>query len=568
MRGNAVQAASPETDNAQASRPLLKPPGDGAGPVEVCSDCPIDLDLPGVPTISVIGPSRRGKSVLACLLAGGSPSLFAQSHSSFKAMTSGTHVCEVLDSSGELPLRIVDTEGLSHIGRSRKSEALVRQFLISTYLTSSWIIWLDTEVLSSSFFNTMWMVHDYVVDVLQIKEGSGRSLPGLIYLRTQETDVQRLEYCNEFTDFSRFFSGILEEHEDAHILTQMFAPGRIYGHSLPVWTVDDLEIFGANKFWLDSHASPFKDGVETLCDLLGAPIAQEAASEEQEDAGPPLLALSALATHLPKIARLEKFDPRDHEATKVSRLRAQLRTVGWDPLRSPLWLADLFDPEDKDVRQHAFKIDDLARVRIEKMCEALRLDIEVAEADPDVIAVHDKFSQAARIFDAAMEAFGSEEFSEKKMLLHAICDLRLDASVLAEELWASFAKAEEHFLLVSGLPRSSLKELRLHQQTKWRIEDAIQQLRGRSASELQIKAEVKGEFELVKVWRLGEWPGLALKRGSASKARRPEYALWTDGTSWKIFEEKWLAQRGGGGFTIGAFFEEGQLMEEGLLPLP
>merc|ERR1719183_2272088 len=108
-------------------------------------------------------------------------------------MTSGTHVCEVTASKGG-PLRIVDTEGLSHVGRSRKNEALVRQFLISTYLTSSWVVWLDTEVLSSAFFNTMWLVHDYVVDVLRIHEASSKSLPGLISIRTQETEVQQREY--------------------------------------------------------------------------------------------------------------------------------------------------------------------------------------------------------------------------------------------------------------------------------------------------------------------------------------------------------------------------------------
>jgi len=535
--------------------------------VEVCSDCNLDLDLPGVPTISVIGPSRRGKSVLACLLAGGKPGLFAQSHSSFKAMTSGTHVCEVPGASGSLPLRIIDTEGLSHIGRSRKSEALVRQFLISTYLTSSYIIWLDTEVLSSSFFNMMWLVHDYVVDVLKISDASGLSLPGLIYVRTQETDVQKVEYRSEFGDFGSFFKNkILEEHEDAHILTQMFAPGRIHGHSLPVWTMEDLNHFDSNTFWQDERESPFRDAVGSLRDKLAKPME---VGPGEDVAGPPLLVLSALSTHLPKIAKLEKFDPRDHESTKVARLRAQLRERYGSPLRSPLWLADLFDPEDKEIQTHNSNIVAVARARIVKMCEHLRIDPEIVEADPDVLIVLDEFAKAQKIFDAALEAFACEGFSEKKILLHSICDLQLDASALADELWASFAAAEKQFLAASGLPRSDLKGLRLHQRVKWRFEDAIAQLRGRHASELHLrKADAKDEFELAKVWHLGEWSGLTMKKGPPSKGRRPEYSLWTDGDSWKLFEEKFLNKAGGQGLTVGVLFEEGRVAGEAGLPVP
>jgi len=547
-----------------AARPLLRPPESEGGTIEVCADSQLDLDLPCVPTISVIGPSRRGKSVLACLLAGGNPGLFKQSHSSFKAMTSGTHVCEVPIPSSGMPLRIVDTEGLSHIGRSRKSEALVRQLLISTYLTSSWMIWLDTEVLSTSFFNMMLLVHDYVVDVLQIKEASALRLPGLIYVRTQESDVQQLEYRDQFTDFGKFFSHVLKEHEDADILTSMFAPDRILGHSLPVWTVDDLAKFESAEFWDETHDSKFKDAVSNLCGVLSAPLEETFV----ESSGPPLLALGALSRHLPKISRLEKFDPRDHEATKVGRLRAQLRGAYGSPVRSPLWLADLFDPEDKDVQQHAFRIDTLAKARIEKMCEDLRLEVDVAEADPEVIEVLERFGEANEIFSAALEAFANSNFSEKEILLYIIGTLHLDTSTLAETLRVALANAEEQFLSASGLPRSSLKDLRIHQRLKWQIEDCIQQMRGRTASELHLPRPggTKREFDLAPVWRLGEWR-LAQKRGPASRVHRPEYALWTDGTSWKLYEEKWLSQRDGDGFAIGQLFDEGQL-EEGRLPLP
>jgi hypothetical protein len=300
LAGLSVKATA---GNVVAARPLLRPSEDGSGIAELCDDCGLDFEAARVPTISVIGPSRRGKSVLASLMAGGQPNIFKQSHSSYKAMTSGTHVCEVRSDSGSA-LRIIDTEGLSHIGRSRKNEALVRQFLISTYLTSSWVIWLDTEVLSSGFFNTMWLVHDYVVDVLRIREASGDSLPGLVYIRTQETDVQKLEYNRDFPDFGSFFSSILEDHEDAHILTQMFAPGQVVGHSLPVWGMQDLQNFDEANFWLDAHNSPFKDSVSKLCDRLAA-----APLREGEDCGPPLLALSSLSKHLPKILDSKSLTP-------------------------------------------------------------------------------------------------------------------------------------------------------------------------------------------------------------------------------------------------------------------
>mmetsp|Transcript_40936 Transcript_40936/g.108165 ORF Transcript_40936/g.108165 Transcript_40936/m.108165 type:complete len:196 (-) Transcript_40936:14-601(-) len=166
-----------------SARPLLQPPVAEDGIISLQEGCGLDIDAPGVHTLSVIGPSRRGKSVLAGLLAGGDPRLFAQSHSSFQAMTSGTHAVEVANPAASgAPLRIIDTEGLSHVGRSRsRREALVRQFLVSTYLTSSWVIWLDSEVLSTSFFTMMWLVHDYVVDVLKVRgDRSPESLPRLM----------------------------------------------------------------------------------------------------------------------------------------------------------------------------------------------------------------------------------------------------------------------------------------------------------------------------------------------------------------------------------------------------
>lgn len=567
-RGIAGLASAPAGAPAQ---PLLRPPSESkeiaAMPVELCDDCGVDLNAPGVPTIAVIGPSRRGKSVLASLLAGGTPGTFKQSHSSFRAMTSGTHVCEVPLSGSTLPLRIIDTEGLSHVGRSRRNEALVRQFLISTYLTSSWILWLDTEVLSSSFFNTMWLVHDYVVDVLRVREASGRErLPGLVYIRTQETDVQRQEYAGEFPCFGSFFNDVLNEHEDAPILSQMFGSGRIHGQALPIWTMEDLQSYEAGSFWSSSHSSEFKTSVEELCGKLAH---EGELTDSKLDEGPPLLALSSLATHLDKIARLEAFDPRDHEANKIGKLRAHLRSAYGDPLHSALWIADLFDPEDPEVKQQNGDLVRVARARLEKQCNALRLEVEVAETDPDVQQWWARFKEAAGIFQALLETFACESFHEKKVLLRAIHEFHLEPEPLSVALTADLMHAEMQFLAATGMPRESLEGIRLRTRLQWRFEDAVAQLRGCHVAKLPLRPQGGGkDFETKWVWRIGEWPGIG-PGSTRSKVRRPEYALWTDGQSWRLYEEKVFRQRGSDDLVIGELRDVGTLgSEEGLLPLP
>ncbi|CAE8732840.1 unnamed protein product, partial [Polarella glacialis] len=166
----------------------------------------------------------------------------------------------------------------------------------------------------------MWLVHDYVVDVLKVKDTGGLRLPKLMYVRTQETDVQRREYETDFKDFGNFFSHVLERHEDAQILTQMFAPGGVHGHALPVWTAEDLDSYEGSRFWTQAHGSQFKDAVDVLRSKLVPQGCVESAGNPQEAEtpadGPPLMALASLEQHLPRIARLEAFDPRDHEAAK------------------------------------------------------------------------------------------------------------------------------------------------------------------------------------------------------------------------------------------------------------
>eukprot|EP00928_Gymnodinium_smaydae_P023779 TRINITY_DN19486_c1_g1_i1.p1 TRINITY_DN19486_c1_g1~~TRINITY_DN19486_c1_g1_i1.p1 ORF type:complete len:641 (-),score=141.16 TRINITY_DN19486_c1_g1_i1:456-2285(-) len=544
------------------ARALLRPPTSGEGAVELNGECGLDLELNGVPTVSIIGPSRRGKSVLGCLLAGGQPGLFAQSHSSFRAMTSGTHVVEtrlppefLAGGEGEGRLRIVDTEGLSHIGRSRRSEALVRQLLISTYLTSSWVVWLDTEVLSSSFFNMMWLVHDYVVDILKVGDAAGTRLPRLLYVRTQETELQQREWSGEFADFGAFFQAVLASHEDAFILEQMFAAGGLCGHSLPVWTVEDLECFESGHFWRDGHASPFKSSVQSLRRQLLQPAAAAAAGAALESAGgPPLLALSDLGQHLPKIAKLEAFDPRDHEAAKVLRARDHLRAsygrlccYGAEGKQEGaevdlVGIANLFDPEDRDVRQLENRIDLAVRARFEKKCKEMRVEPEIAYGDKEVNEVLGHFDRAATVFSAGCDAYVvGDTFSELGILRLAI-ENGLDADTMATLLRQRLEEADTAFLARVALPPDGLRKLRLRERASWRIDDCIARLRRRSIAGLVLRESPKAESDEgpSPVWRLGEWLLSEPPRdGKQVRMRRPrEYALWTDGLAWALYLER------------------------------
>merc|ERR1712137_976447 len=89
-----------------------------------------------------------------------------------------------------------------------------------------------------------------------------------MYVRTQETEVQRHEYAADFDNFGSFFEHVLGTHEDASILTQMFAKDGIHGHSLPVWTMTDLKRFEVGEFWADEHSSDFKAAVVALRNQL------------------------------------------------------------------------------------------------------------------------------------------------------------------------------------------------------------------------------------------------------------------------------------------------------------
>lgn len=553
--------------SSTTARPLLQPPAeeDESGAIWLNTACGLDLEAPGVPTIAVIGPSRRGKSVLAGLLAGGDPGLFPQSHSSFQAMTSGTHIVEVPGiGPGGAALRLIDTEGLSHVGRSRvRREALVRQFLVSTYLTSSWVIWLDSEVLSTNFFTMMWLVHDYVVDVLKVKDAAGDRLPRLMYIRTQETEVQQQEYREQ--GFASFFDKALAGHEDADILRQMFAPGGLHGHALPIWTVEDLEAFGSGGFWAAGHDTPFKAAVGSLRDRLlptSEAVADVAGASSEASAGPPLLALAALEQHLPRIARLEAFDPRDHEAAKVSRLRQHLRAAygrgiggkgvpgaaGAVRAATTIGLLNIFDPEDREVRRHGLRIDEVVQARLEEQCRLMRLELEVASADPEVVATLERFRGIAPAFSAAAGAFADEAgpLSEREILRTAVQAWRLDPAETKAALATTLKQAEGRFLEASGLTEPEMRRLNMHEKIRWRIEDVVMRLRGKVAAQMLLLDEAADDDQAptpALVWRIGEWrwkdaPQDGKTRPGRGAGKPREYAVWTDGASVVLYEER------------------------------
>eukprot|EP00927_Polykrikos_kofoidii_P050246 TRINITY_DN44167_c0_g1_i1.p1 TRINITY_DN44167_c0_g1~~TRINITY_DN44167_c0_g1_i1.p1 ORF type:complete len:604 (+),score=65.48 TRINITY_DN44167_c0_g1_i1:126-1937(+) len=547
-----------------SARPLLLPPRNGAGPIELSAETELDLDAVDVPTIAVIGPSRRGKSVLCSLLSGGDPGLFKQSHSSFRAMTNGTHISE-LTSSRWMPegarIRIVDTEGLSHVGRSRGAEALVRQFLISTYLTSSWVVWLDSDVLSSGFFNMMWLVHDYVADVLRVRDMASGRLPSLMYLRTQETEVQRREYENDFRDFGAFFESVLNDHEDAHILKRMFAPRGLHGAALPVWTVQDLESYERGQFWSAGYASPFKSAIDSIGMRISSGSASATDSSDKErNAGQPLLALSSLGKHLAKISRLEAFDPRDNEATKVLRLRAHLYgkygrdRAGETPTSRAVWLADLFDPADPEVKRHAGDLEAVFRARMEAQCKTLHLDMEIGVADSVVREFATHFHQASMIFRSASAAFAQQSHSDRGILRSAIVQWRLDPDIAEAALLGEFEEAKNRFLAQTCLPQAELKSIGLLSRLRWRIDDCMRRLRSIAPGGVLVEGnEQSTPQHLTPVWYLGEWDASAHQSGKALRAKTRSLALWTDGFEWVLYQEPlnskahgpWVVQESG-----------------------
>ena len=161
--------------------------------------------------------------------------------------------------------------------------------------------------------------------------------------------------------------------------------------------------------------------------------------------------------------------------------------------------------QDAEVRRKNFRLEDVAKSRIDKFCSQLRLEQEVASKDDEVILVAERFAQASQIFSAALEAFGDQALSSRGILQLAIGEWRLDPRVASVELFDALTRAEKFFLSATGLHRDDLKHLRLHSKLKWRIEDSVMQLRGRVAAQLALSGE-DGLTAPVWVWKIGEWP--------------------------------------------------------------
>jgi len=283
------------------------------------------------------------------------------------------------------------------------------------------------------------------------------------------------------------------------------------------------------------------------------------------EGGPPLMALGQLEQHLPRIARLEAFDPRDHEVAKVARLRAQLRAtygrvadgVG-AAKRDPTGvcvsemdapdLLNIFDPEDRDVRGHSGRIDRVVEARVQAQCRSMRLEEEVALADPEIAAVLARFREVAAAFDAAAEAFALEAgpFAEREILLAAVTHWGLDAPSAAASLAADLREAEERFLAASGLTAQEMRRLNMHERARWRVEECVMRLRGKVAAKMRtLEGEAWDPEDVAPavrwVWRLGEWRWKAPARDGKTqpKSQRPrEYAVWADGASWVLYEER------------------------------
>merc|ERR1719336_210789 len=98
-------------------------------------------------------------------------------------------------------------------------------------------------------------------------------------------------------------------------------------------------------------------------------------------------------------------------------------------------------------------------------------------------------------------------------------------------------------------------------------------LRGKVAAEMLLLGDVSSSgtdsMESIAeasphwVWRLGEWRWSAAPRdGKTQRPKKPcEYAVWTDGASWALYEERRQP-----GTTASAGAWAGALRDRGMLP--
>jgi len=285
---------------------------------------------------------------------------------------------------------------------------------------------------------------------------------------------------------------------------------------------------------------------------------------------------------LPKIARLEAFDPRDHENTKVARLRAHLRAsygrLGDAGSASIVHLVNIFDPEDREMRKAGNCIYLCAEAKLEEQCRVMRLELEVAKADRDVAAVMERFKEAAPVYSAVLAAFGEvaddtdkdKLTAEQPILKAAICRWGLDPEAAQAGLAQFLASREELFLAnVPQLTRGEMTKLNLHERLRWRMDDCIMRLRGKVATDFVVEEPgTKGGRSAARVWRLGRWRGRAPSDGKSRRPGEAEFALQANGAEWVLYEER-FHKNAQGGQWIGIPCDSGHLsFTSGALPLP
>ncbi|CAE8586951.1 unnamed protein product, partial [Polarella glacialis] len=104
----------------------------------------------------------------------------------------------------------------------------------------------------------------------------------------------------------------------------------------------------------------------------------------------------------------------------------------------------------------------------------------------------------------------------------------------------------------------------------------VLRLRGKVASEMLLREpavadNAEARVEKQTVWRLGKWEGPAPSDGKSRRSKAADYALWTDGQEWALYEERYDSTAGadGGGAWIGNLQQKGRLgPDSALLPIP
>lgn len=266
--------------------------------IELCLDANSDVAKGKKLTIALVGPSRKGKSVTAGLLVK-DHTAFTYSHSPRKPQTSGTQIYTSKENGSDF--QVVDSEGISHtLGPAGTIGA--KKLLSATYLTSSWLVWVDSNVMEDSFFGSMELVKNYVAS-----EVPEERMPSLLYLRTSDNETARLGY-RPHQSFQDYFAHEVTENERLNSLTPMFK--QMKGIAFPEFTIKDLDAYQSGSFWSDEYVSPFKDQLKAVKDQLLA------------ESSPPPLSFQELRPLLRKINALDAVDFHVHVKQEFDNLIA------------------------------------------------------------------------------------------------------------------------------------------------------------------------------------------------------------------------------------------------------